>query len=43
MPITEALYEVLFDEKSPKVAVDSLMARVKTHEMEDLVNIMENR
>lgn len=43
MPITEALYEVLFNGQSPKVAVDSLMARVKTHEMEDLVNIMENR
>jgi len=43
MPITEALYEVLFNGKSPKEAVDSLMARVKTHEMEDLVNIMENR
>lgn len=43
MPITEALYEVLFNEKAPKEAVDSLMARVKTHEMEDLVNIMENR
>lgn len=43
MPITEALYEVLFNGQSPKIAVDSLMARVKTHEMEDLVNIMENR
>ncbi|WP_168733739.1 NAD(P)H-dependent glycerol-3-phosphate dehydrogenase [Metabacillus sediminilitoris] len=43
MPITEALYDVLFNEKEPKIAVDSLMARVKTHEMEDLVNIMENR
>jgi len=43
MPITEALYEVLFNGKPPKEAVDALMARVKTHEMEDLVNIMENR
>jgi glycerol-3-phosphate dehydrogenase (NAD(P)+) len=43
MPITEALYDVLFNGKEPKIAVDSLMARVKTHEMEDLVNIMENR
>ncbi|MBM7604438.1 glycerol-3-phosphate dehydrogenase (NAD(P)+) [Metabacillus crassostreae] len=43
MPITEALYDVLFNNKAPKEAVDSLMARVKTHEMEDLVNIMEKR
>lgn len=43
MPITEALYDVLFNGKKPKEVVDSLMSRVKTHEMEDLVNIMENR
>ncbi|MED4462890.1 NAD(P)H-dependent glycerol-3-phosphate dehydrogenase [Metabacillus fastidiosus] len=43
MPITEALYNVLFNGKKAKEVVDSLMARVKTHEMEDLVNIMENR
>jgi glycerol-3-phosphate dehydrogenase (NAD(P)+) len=43
MPITEALYDVLFNDKEVKDAVDSLMARVKTHEMEDLVNISENR
>ncbi|XQY90416.1 NAD(P)H-dependent glycerol-3-phosphate dehydrogenase [Metabacillus sp. HB246100] len=43
MPITEALYDVLFNDRLPKDAVDTLMARVKTHEMEDLVNIMEKR
>ncbi|MDQ0232949.1 NAD(P)H-dependent glycerol-3-phosphate dehydrogenase [Metabacillus malikii] len=43
MPITEALYDVLFNGQSPKIAVDALMARVKTHEMEDLVNVMDNR
>ncbi|AZB43352.1 NAD(P)H-dependent glycerol-3-phosphate dehydrogenase [Bacillus sp. FJAT-42376] len=43
MPIAEALYHVLFHQQSPKKAVDSLMGRGKTHEMEDLVNIMENR
>ena len=37
MPITDALYHVLFNEKNPKDAVDSLMARGKTHEMEDLI------
>lgn len=40
MPITEVLYDVLFNGKNPKEGADSLMARVKTHEMEDLVNIL---
>jgi glycerol-3-phosphate dehydrogenase (NAD(P)+) len=40
MPITEVLYDVLFNGTNPKDAVDSLMSRVKTHEMEDLVNIL---
>ncbi|OPX03145.1 NAD(P)H-dependent glycerol-3-phosphate dehydrogenase [Geobacillus sp. LEMMY01] len=39
MPITEALYEVLFAGKDPKEAVDSLMARGKKEEMNDLNNI----
>ncbi|WP_243290074.1 NAD(P)H-dependent glycerol-3-phosphate dehydrogenase [Bacillus sp. FJAT-47783] len=43
MPITRALYDVLFNGKNSKQAVESLMGRVKTHEMEDLVNIMEGR
>ncbi|MRX71011.1 NAD(P)H-dependent glycerol-3-phosphate dehydrogenase [Bacillus lacus] len=43
MPITAALYDVLFHQKPPKEAVDVLMARVKTHEMEDLVNIMDDK
>ncbi|KKB37962.1 Glycerol-3-phosphate dehydrogenase [Bacillus thermotolerans] len=38
MPITKALYRVLFEGQHPKEAVDELMARVKTHEMEDLVD-----
>lgn len=41
MPITNALYDVLFNNKNPKEAVDSLMARGKTHEMEDLASILE--
>jgi glycerol-3-phosphate dehydrogenase (NAD(P)+) len=40
MPITNALYDVLFNNKHPKEAVDSLMARGKTHEMEDLASIL---
>jgi glycerol-3-phosphate dehydrogenase (NAD(P)+) len=43
MPITFALYDVLFNGKNPKDAVDILMTRGKTHEMEDLVNILEER
>ncbi|MBM6619876.1 NAD(P)H-dependent glycerol-3-phosphate dehydrogenase [Bacillus sp. RD4P76] len=40
MPITNALYDVLFNNKDPKEAVDSLMARGKTHEIEDLASIL---
>ncbi|WP_064091019.1 NAD(P)H-dependent glycerol-3-phosphate dehydrogenase [Rossellomorea aquimaris] len=43
MPITDALYEVLFNNVEAKEAVDHLMARVKTNEMEDLVNILGER
>lgn len=35
MPITKELYKVLFEEKDPKIAVEDLMGRVKTKEMED--------
>ncbi|WP_168119171.1 NAD(P)H-dependent glycerol-3-phosphate dehydrogenase [Paenibacillus sp. HB172176] len=34
MPITEQLYAVLFEGKSPKDAVEHLMGRLKTHEIE---------
>jgi len=43
MPITFALYDVLFDGKNPKDSVDVLMARGRTHEMEDLVNILDEK
>ena len=36
MPITSALYAVLFEYVDPKTAVDQLMDRVKKQEMEDL-------
>jgi glycerol-3-phosphate dehydrogenase (NAD(P)+) len=36
MPITEQLYAVLFEGKGPKDAVNDLMGRVKTHEMEEI-------
>ncbi|KZR60249.1 NAD(P)H-dependent glycerol-3-phosphate dehydrogenase [Pseudobacillus badius] len=41
MPLTEALYQVLFEGKDPKTAVDELMARMKTNEMESLVDIID--
>lgn len=43
MPITEALYQILFGEVDAKQAVDRLMARLKTHEMEDLVDILSEQ
>jgi glycerol-3-phosphate dehydrogenase (NAD(P)+) len=43
MPITNALYKVLFKGYNPKEAVDSLMARGKTNEMNDLINILGER
>lgn len=36
MPLTEALYSVLFEGVDPKQAVDQLMNRMKKHEVEDL-------
>ena len=35
MPITAALYSVLFEQVNPKEAVDLLMHRTKKHELED--------
>jgi glycerol-3-phosphate dehydrogenase (NAD(P)+) len=43
MPITSALYHVLFSGVNPKDAVDRLMARGKTNEMDDLTNILEDK
>ncbi len=37
MPITNELYQVLFNDKDPKIAVQDLMGREKTHEVEELV------
>ena len=40
MPITTSLYRVLFENKNPKEEVSKLMNRNKTHEIDDLVNIL---
>lgn len=37
MPITEQLYAVLFSNKDPKLAVDDLMSRGKTRELQEMV------
>jgi len=34
MPITTALFEILFNDKEPKVAVDELMIRMKKREID---------
>ncbi|MEW9699007.1 NAD(P)H-dependent glycerol-3-phosphate dehydrogenase [Paenibacillus sp. SI8] len=36
MPITDELYQVLFAGKSPKLAAQDLMGRVRTHEIEEI-------
>ncbi len=37
MPLTSALYEVLFHNKHPKDAVDELMIRMKKREIDNLL------
>ncbi|UJF36363.1 NAD(P)H-dependent glycerol-3-phosphate dehydrogenase [Paenibacillus hexagrammi] len=39
MPITDELYQVLFEGKSPKLAAQDLMGRVRTHEIEEVASI----
>ncbi|MBM7645306.1 glycerol-3-phosphate dehydrogenase (NAD(P)+) [Scopulibacillus daqui] len=43
MPITKAIYELLFNDKPAKKAVDELMGRVKTHEIGELSDILMQR
>ncbi len=42
MPITEQLYAVLFEAKEPKIAVEALMGRVRTHESEQVAKEWQN-
>lgn len=39
MPISEKAYEVLFEQKNPKIAVRELMVRGKRHELEEVAQI----
>jgi glycerol-3-phosphate dehydrogenase (NAD(P)+) len=43
MPITEQLYQVLFENKSPKHAVEDLMGRGRTHEIEELAGSVHEK
>lgn len=43
MPLTTALYHVLFDNVHPKDAVDELMSRSKTTELDDLSQLLGER
>lgn len=43
MPITTELYNVLFNHKSAKQAVDDLMRRERTHEVEDLTAMLQHK
>lgn len=38
MPITEQLYQVLFEGKQPRKAAEDLMGRLRKHEMEDIAS-----
>ncbi|TVY11599.1 NAD(P)H-dependent glycerol-3-phosphate dehydrogenase [Paenibacillus cremeus] len=42
MPITSELHHVLFDGKEPQLAVEDLMGRGRTHEIEDLAEPFQN-
>lgn len=43
MPITEQAYAVLFEQKNPRDAVNSLMRRKGKHEIEEIASCWENK
>lgn len=43
MPITTGIYQVLFEDKTPKDVVEQLMNRTKREEMDDLASLLKNR
>ncbi|MRG86414.1 NAD(P)H-dependent glycerol-3-phosphate dehydrogenase [Salinibacillus xinjiangensis] len=43
MPITNGIYNLLFNQKKPKDVVDQLMNRGKTHEVEELPDDLSNQ
>lgn len=43
MPITNGIYHVLFEQREPKAAVESLMNRMRTDEVDDLSSLLTER
>lgn len=43
MPITTGIYEILFEDKDPKIVVEQLMNRAKREEMDDLARLLNER
>lgn len=43
MPITTGIYEILFENKDPKVVVEQLMSRAKREEMDDLASLLNEK
>jgi glycerol-3-phosphate dehydrogenase (NAD(P)+) len=43
MPITDQLFAVLFEGKSPEKAVGALMGRVRTHEIEEIASTSQDK
>ena len=43
MPITQGIFQVLFEDKKPKDVVDELMSRNKRQEMDDISNLLKER
>ncbi|SIS37112.1 NAD(P)H-dependent glycerol-3-phosphate dehydrogenase [Salimicrobium flavidum] len=43
MPITSGIYHILFEEANPREVVEQLMTRVRRHEMEDLVDVLDQK
>ncbi|SES80797.1 glycerol 3-phosphate dehydrogenase (NAD(P)+) [Oceanobacillus limi] len=43
MPITNGIYEILFNDKKPREVVEQLMNRNKREEMDDLATLLRNR
>src|SRR5699024_5320912 len=42
MPITKAIYQVLFEDKDPREVVSQLMNRTKREELDDFVTLLNN-
>ncbi|SDX71601.1 NAD(P)H-dependent glycerol-3-phosphate dehydrogenase [Salimicrobium album] len=43
MPITSGIYYILFKDANPREVVEQLMTRVRRHEMEDLVDVLDQK